>query len=312
MRPWHDALVGAAGLLISVSTGQQAQTPPVFRAAAEAVTVSVSVSRGNRPVLGLGATDFRLTDNGVEQSVEAVSLEAVPVDVTVFLDNSFSQSARLDQFKADVLGIQQVLRPSDRLRLLVFGPGRGVDDVFGWAGPDAELNLESIVFMGRAVTGDAVFAALVHQPAPGRRHLVVALTDAADGAGDVVSTLNLQVVAGRTESVLHLVLMNRSQAEDTWRNAAPPQYWTSVFIDHGRRNRLIDAAKLTGGAVHTRVFGDADPVEEFDRIFDEFRTSYVLHYTPVGVTSEGWHEIEVTVPGTPRADVRARRGYYGR
>ena len=258
MSPWRDALVAVAGLLVSVSTGQPAQTPPVFRAAAEAVTVSVSVRRGNNPVLGLGATDFRLTDNGVEQSVEVVSLEAVPVDVTVFLDNSFSQSARLDQFKADVFGIQRLLRPGDRLRLLVFGPGRGVDDVFGWAGPAAELDLESIVFMGRAVTGDAVFAALVHQPDPGRRHLVVALTDAGDGAGDVVSTLNLQAVAGRTEGVLHLVLMSRSQAEATWRNFAPRQTWTPVFIDHGRRNRLIDAAKLTGGAVHTPVFGDGE------------------------------------------------------
>jgi len=42
----------------------------------------------------------------------------------------------------------------------------------------------------------------------------------------------------------------------------------------------------------------------------DFRDSYVLYYTPTGVTRSGWHDITVTVPSQPRATVRTRRGYY--
>jgi hypothetical protein len=49
----------------------------------------------------------------------------------------------------------------------------------------------------------------------------------------------------------------------------------------------------------------------FRRIFDDFRQSYVLRYTPKGVDPRGWHAIEVHVPSVKDATIRARRGYYG-
>ena len=44
-------------------------------------------------------------------------------------------------------------------------------------------------------------------------------------------------------------------------------------------------------------------------MFSEFRQSYVLTYTPEGVTRRGWHKLQVDVPGR-RVTVRARSGYY--
>jgi hypothetical protein len=80
----------------------------------------------------------------------------------------------------------------------------------------------------------------------------------------------------------------------------------------GGKARLREAAELTGGEAHDRFFGRPDPVDAFEGIFDDFRTSYVLRYTPVGVEPGGWHVIEVRVPIAPDATIRARRGYYGR
>ena len=47
--------------------------------------------------------------------------------------------------------------------------------------------------------------------------------------------------------------------------------------------------------------------------FDEFRTGYVLAYTPKGVKREGWHEIRVEVkkPVPGKLEIRARKGYAG-
>ena len=72
----------------------QAQAP-TFRAAAEGVTVEVSVQAGNRPVTGLRLSDFTLHDNGVPQTIVDLTYATLPIDVTVVLDISFSVSGAL-------------------------------------------------------------------------------------------------------------------------------------------------------------------------------------------------------------------------
>ena len=48
----------------------------------------------------------------------------------------------------------------------------------------------------------------------------------------------------------------------------------------------------------------------FVDIFDEFRNRYLLSYSPKGVSSEGWHRLEVKVKGR-RGEARVRAGYMG-
>jgi VWFA-related protein len=291
---------------VDAPTTTPSQARPTFRADAASVSVNVSVRDGNTPVVGLSADDFRLLDNGIPQSVSAISIEAVPVDVTVFHDTSPSQGRRLDELKRDVRRIAGLLRNEDRFRLLTFGAGRRVRDVFGWAPTGTPLDLDAIAVAPISPVNDALVAALMHRPDTGRRHLVVALTDAVD-AGSVVSSPSVRDAAARAEGVLHLVMMGGSHS---WPDNAP-----IPFTPGGRDDsmaRLRDAAALTGGRAHDRFFGSPDPVDAFDRVFEDFRTSYVLHYVPAGVEPGGWHDISVEVPGAPGATVRARRGYYGR
>ena len=84
--------------LIGISDAQA-----VFRARTESVAISASVKRGNAPVANLTANDFRLTDNGVAQSIEAVTIESVPLDVTLFMDTSGSTAGALDRMKRNVV-----------------------------------------------------------------------------------------------------------------------------------------------------------------------------------------------------------------
>lgn len=302
----RQAIVVVATLAaVALHAGARQQVLPSFRADVSTVTVNVSVRRGNHPMLGLAAEDFRLSDNGVPQRVVALAIEAVPVDVTVFHDTSPSQGGRLDALKDDVRRIAALLRPGDRFRLITFDGARHVRDVFGWQPTGATLDLDPIAIAPISPVNDALIAALMHRPEAGRRHLVVALTDAVD-AGSVVSSAGVRQAASRAEGVLHLVLMG---AKGRWSDNGP-----AAWSPGGRDNslpRLRDAAELTGGQAHDRFFGSPDPVSAFDKVFEDFRTSYVLHYTPAGVDRAGWHEIQVEVPRAPSATIRARRGYYG-
>lgn len=70
------------------------------------------------------------------------------------------------------------------------------------------------------------------------------------------------------------------------------------------------SAARTGGDSHRSRFGDP-AVRTFAQILDEFRRSYVLRYSPLGVPSAGWHAVSVTVPAQPGLTVKARSGYGG-
>ena len=65
----------------------------------------------------------------------------------------------------------------------------------------------------------------------------------------------------------------------------------------------------TGGVV-TIQEPRQDLTATFRKALDEFRSSYVLRFSPT-VTAPGFHTLEVSVPSRPKAALRARRGYWG-
>lgn len=291
-----------AGLAaLSVSTLAAAQ---VFRSGIDLVSVDVSVKSGNRVVAGLTAADFRLYDNGVLQQVEAVSIEDVPIDVTIFHDTSVSQGGRIDSLKRDIVTVAGLLRGGDRIRLLTFDDQ--VQDAFGWQ-PAGSAPDVSRVKMGRiSPVYDALFAAFLHRPETGRRHMVLALTDAAD-AGGITSIETLSAVADRSESVLHLVLLDDSRPTGPQRGVI--RQWNPTRAAATEVALVAKLAEGTGGVVHEEPLFRNHVVSSFRKAFDDFRQSYVLRYSPKGVAPGGWHELKVEVVKPGRHSVRARRGY---
>ena len=66
-------------------------------------------------------------------------------------------------------------------------------------------------------------------------------------------------------------------------------------------------ASDTGGFVVAFAPGD-NLTSTFRRVLEQFRTSYVLYFTPRGVERVGSHALEVRVKGA-KVEVRARSGY---
>ena len=82
-----------------------------------------------------------------------------------------------------------------------------------------------------------------------------------------------------------------------------PNLTTPVLLE-----RFLPAlAKETGGT-YLDVEATSRLRDAFVRILREFRTRYVITYTPQGVDATGWHPLEVTLKGK-RGKVTARRGY---
>jgi VWFA-related protein len=333
-RPLLAALSIAGA--VAVLAGQE---PPrqTFRAGTDVVMVDVSVRDGNRVVTGLSAEDFVLTDNGVRQTIESVEATSVPIDVTLVADVSgnpgmawrtaANASAVTAGVQREVNQVAGILRPMDRLRLVTID--RYVRQVWPFLPVNALPPLRGLEMDGLASTYDALAAALLHPVGPDRRHVVIARTKGVDTMS-AVGAGTLAAIAGKSDARFHLVLMETALTNDgearAWQCTKIGQCWPTVrswiphktwMIDDGEFHRvtrdglMIKAGvEATGGAWH-QASGLSVPslTGTFKATFDDFRSSYMLRYTPQGVMRSGWHAIKVTVPGRKSLEVNARRGY---
>lgn len=310
-------MISRVGVLLAFvwvfGNAHQAQ-PPVFRADAEAVIVSASVKQGNTPVSGLTKTDFRVYDNDVLQEIIAVSLDTVPVDVSIVVDTSTSAFRDMATARTAIREMSSFLRASDRVRVLSMG--NSVISAIGWqSAPISDLSaIERIQFWpgNISLVADGVLVGLYHRTTAERRHLVVAVTDGQDSCS-IVSGESLRRAAERSGAVLHWIDMRleRGSEKEMPATNAVLSYcrWADRPVD--MRSALADGVRSTGGGIHTAYYAaDLVAVKAFKAILDDFRSSYILNYVPTGVEPSGWHRLRVEMRSRGYT-VRARPGYWG-
>jgi VWFA-related protein len=283
MRP-----VAGLALAASLYLGAAGQEPAfVFHGRTDVVSVQVSVRDGNRPVSGFQTRDFQLFDNGVAQDITSTTVEALPVDVTVVLDTSGSlRGQALDRLKTDIQKISDLLHAADRIRLITFAAT--AVDTFGLQPGGSRLPLDRISAGGATSFYDALAAALMLVPDPDRPQLVFGFSDGLDNMS-FLDASRLAAIAEYSSASMYVALV-----------LAPGK------VQH--LDALQVAVHRTGGTLYQEVSGLP---ATFRRVLDEFRTGYVLRYTPRGVPPEGWHEIIVKTTRRRSYDVRARKGYEG-
>ncbi len=283
-----------------------AQDPvPIFRAGADVVSVDASVRRDRRAVTGLKAADFELLDNGVAQEITDVAYEKLPIDVTVLLDVSASVTGSiLDDLRRALKQLRTDLGAQDRLRLITFNQRvrRLVD--FGDAPASIDAALASLGGGGSSAIFDTLAVALASPVPPGRRQLVVLFSDGQDSSS-ISDGETLLDVARRSSPTVAVVLASPSRQRPASLLRTASKFGAATVGDF-----VDQIAAETGGSV-VAISPTENVTSTFRRILDQFRTSYVLYFTPHGVERQGTHTLEVRVKGA-KVDVRARRGYVWR
>jgi len=301
-------LLGAALAIGGVAAhGQQT---PTFKARTDVVTVTVSVKQGKTPATGLTAKDFRVRDNGVEQQITDVLVDALSIDVTLVL-TGFRDTLREEHAEGldAAAAIRQRIRPDDRLRIVM------VNDAVRGSLVGSAYKVPSRQTLKQQIPGvsviDGLFYALAWPVEPARRHLVIAFTD----GWDRWSTLDagrLPKLAAHSDAVMHLALWASpvGRADRTSFTLSDPGFastsfqireWEETFRE------VTSAAERTGGTFRPAGAGTT----ALEQILEDFRTSYVLRYTPKGVEPAGWHELDVKVTKPGSYTIRARKGYEG-
>ena len=198
------AVVALWVVLTHAQTPTPAPNQQVFRAGTDVVSVNVSVRASGAPVGNLHAADFVLLDNGVQQRIESVEMQAVPADVTVLVETSDAVSGYVGSLSNQVQKIAALVRPDDRLSVMTIDTY--VTEVLPRQ-PVLNPQIGRFTPGGLSSANDALAMALLRHADPDRPHLVIAITNAID----TMSALDLDTVreiARESSAILHVALID--------------------------------------------------------------------------------------------------------
>lgn len=261
----------------------------VLHISANLVSVPVSVSnRQGQYVVDLLQKDFRVYEDGVEQTIVHFSNVDQPFSVVLLIDTSGSTAPFIDQIKGAAKAFVEQLRPSDTIRPVYF---------HGEIKP-----------LTAAGTNDPkLFSAAIDRIEPGPINMGTRMYDA------VAFGLNaLKPVSARKAVILI------TDGENTWGKATMKGtlreaeesdviVYTLQYGDLEPQKYLQQLADKTGG----RYFkgGDINTIRQsFVEVAEELRRQYVLGYEPNEPARTGLRKIKVKV-NREQVAVRARRSY---
>ena len=262
------------------------------------VSVLASVlGKDGRPVLGLTADQFEISEEGNKQKIEAFESETQqPLDLALMIDSSLSETKELE-FEEDAASrfIQKLVRPADRLAVYEFADAVTQLAPFSSNVPSLQAGLRRIVPGDGTALYDAIFLGsqgLTKNPA-GRRRAIVLVTD----AGETTSRADFETArraALRADTLLYTIVVRAVKTEGG-RNTAG-------------EHALDTIADSTGGAIY---FPDtiAQLGDMFDRIDRELRTQYRIAYYPTPRPPAGTYR-SLEVRATCECTVRSKKSYF--
>ena len=271
-----------------------------FRSGVDLVEVDVSVMRGGKPVSGLTAANFKLTDNGVPKAITSVSLERLPLNVFLVLDVSESVAGeRLASLVDAGLGLLQTLRPDDRAALVTFSHQVLVNAALTKDAPSIGRALKALSARGGTSLHDAVHVALQLRPPDATRSVAIVFTDGRDTMSWLAAS-SIVDEARRTGVVIHVIELADLSI------ALPPG--PGQHVRHPSRPAILGQLTAVSGGRIWSATSPRDLRSLFTQALEEMRARYLLTFTPAATPFEGWHDLTVSLQNA-RGEVTARTGY---
>jgi VWFA-related protein len=247
--------------------------------------------RRGRFVTGLGPSSFSIEEDGVPQTPDLVSPQAVPATFALLIDSSNSMSQRYDVVRQAADRLIGYLRPIDRVIVAPF-----TNEIGPLTGPtqDRDTAIEAIGSY-RAGGGTAIADALKSMaeriaPMEGR-HIIILITDGYDehsqatfaDATEALKKAQVTVYVVGMGGVAGVSLVGEKQVRQ-------------VAIESGGR-----------AFFPTR---DRELVSVYDQLALDAQNRYLVSYTPSNQRQDGsWRSVTVGA-GSPDYIVASREGYF--
>jgi VWFA-related protein len=317
----------------ATSPPQQAPTPRISTTTAIVVVPVTVKDRNGNLVADLKRDEFRVFEDNVEQEVQKVTSDPVPLSMVVLIDNDLRQKD-MQQVEPSLVSIVGGLSASDEAFICRF-------DQYFHEGKGFTKDQETLVTELRRTelssrpsappSGDPFSGPTINgAPAPGAPDTAAngsliaikgqptkALDDAVYGAALLLRgrdslkrrKIILLISDGQNGAKFNTHKYDVVREELLRQGIAVYCVATgSAYFDR-KFNRLVSYAHDTGGDVFYGARQDAFS-EFYSRITEEARNQYILTYSPRGDRKVDYHSIEVRVR-REGLTVLARGGYYG-
>jgi Ca-activated chloride channel family protein len=284
---------------------------PSFTSGIDLVALTVTVTDANRRFISnLGAEDFQVFEDGVQQSVSFFSMAEVPLDVALLVDGSASMLPALPLAREAARGLLATLGERDRASLVEFRNTVKVVQPMTADLSRVSDALERTTAQGGTALHNALYVALkdfqrqAAEEQQLRRRTIVVLSDGED-TGSLIGfdeVLDLARRAGVTIYTVGLkselqVLRQRAQQK-------------------GRRyfNQADYALRTLADETGARSFfpdGPADLRAVYDTVAAELSAQYALGYVSRNPVRNGsWRRLLVRIAEQPGSRPRTRSGYF--
>jgi Ca-activated chloride channel homolog len=259
--------------------------------------VSVSDERGQF-VPGLTAENFRVFEDDVQQKIDVLRQEDVPVSMGLLIDNSGSMDDKRAKVNAAALTFVKSSNPDDEVFVAHFNDQYAFDHDF--TNDLAELNkaLQHDQPDGSTALYDAAIVSLDHLKSGYRdKKVLLIVSDGEDNSSHRNLAAALQD-AQRSSALIYAVGLLREEKPD------------SAERD---RQALLDLTRATGGAAFF-----PETLEDVEiactQIAREIRHQYTLAYYPTNNRKDGTFRslrVQIVPPvGSGTLSARTRTGYY--
>jgi Ca-activated chloride channel family protein len=300
------------------ATAQTQSDDDVLRITTKLVTVPVIVkTQEGAYIPQLTKRDFRVYEDGVEQTISHFEDVDQPFTITMMLDMSDSTRVKLEDIQNAAVAFLDQLKPHDRAVIVAFDSQvMRLTEVTG----DRKVLSQAIraINTGRGTAlYDGIDWVISYLPAvPGRKAMVL-LTDGIDTASVRTNFENTIGLANEQYALIYPIQWNTPEDYNTNPSLSDalhkPVYTTPsgepLRKAYERGTRYLQGlATLSGGRFQfAKSLGDLE--RSFAKIAEELRQQYSVSYYPASRTSTSRkRKIKVTV-ARPDAQLQFRRSY---
>ena len=286
----------------------------VIRVNTSLVSLNVSVfnNKLNSFVGMLEKNDFKIFENGHEESIAYFATTDVPFDLVLLIDLSGSTADKRDLIRNSTQRFIEAARPADRLAIVTFADTTEV--VCPLTADRARLieSVNQIEGTGGTHLWDALKFTLDNVVGPrtlGRRRAIVLMTDGVDNAmsggseGSKISFADLLEEVRKTDELIVPIYL------DTERDISFLNSFGKRIYENARKTLAL-LAEESGGPYYTaRKIGDLNGV--YDQLIKDLGKVYSLGYKPTNETRDGsWRSVQVKIPDHSDLSPRFKPGYY--
>ncbi len=294
--------------------GTEVDPGDVIKTDTSLVSLNVSVfnSKSKLFVGELTKDDFRVMENGQEQSVSYFASTNVPFDLVLLIDLSGSTSDKRDLIRKSTLRFIEAARPTDRLAIVTFSDTRKVLSPLTLDRAQLKASVANMEGGGGSLVWDAVKFALDDVIGPKtteRRRAVVMMSDGVDGSlirlgspfGSKISFADLLEQIRQTDTLIVPIYLD---TESSLGN-----YYAKDAYENARRTLNLLATESGGSYYQAKKLSDLNGV--YEQVINDLGKVYSLGYKSTNSTRDSsWRWVQVSVLNRVDLVAHTRPGYY--